>query len=180
MIVGVEYEYMYDVEKLLRTAHQSKSLKHSKLQVRFKARMHVIPFNRLSLVSREWHRINKQLEVIALEQLTLHIERRPTASETRVAYDNSTWRAINTRYIHSTKETSSNYIDQSKNINIRGKRFELNAVMFPPEQLCCTLLENNFSPKSKWMDTETAKGILGVKTKYIYARCICNQKLWWL
>ena len=34
--------------------------------------------------------VNKQREVIALEQLTSHIERRPTATETGVAYDNST------------------------------------------------------------------------------------------
>ena len=36
--------------------------------------------------------------VIALEQLMSHIERRPTTTETQVAYDNSTWYAINTRY----------------------------------------------------------------------------------
>ena len=51
-------------------------------------------------------RINKEWEVTALEQLTSHIERRPTTTETRVAYDNSTWHAINTGYINSTKETS--------------------------------------------------------------------------
>ena len=45
-------------------------------------------------------------KVIALEQLTSHIERRPTTTETRVAYDNSTWHVINSRYINSTKETS--------------------------------------------------------------------------
>ena len=43
------------------------------------------------------HRINKEWEVIALEQLTSHIECRPTTKETGVAYDNSTWHAINTR-----------------------------------------------------------------------------------
>ena len=48
--------------------------------------------------------INKQWEVV-LEQLTSHIECRPT-TDTLVAYDNSTWHAINTRYIASTKETS--------------------------------------------------------------------------
>ena len=51
-------------------------------------------------------RPNKQWEVIALEQLVSHIERRPTTTETRVAYNNScTWHAINTRYTNSTKET---------------------------------------------------------------------------
>ena len=50
--------------------------------------------------------INKQWEVIALEQLTSHIERRPTTTETQVAYDNFTWHAVNTRYRNSTKETS--------------------------------------------------------------------------
>ena len=37
-----------------------------------------------------------------------HIERRPTTTETRVAYDNSTWHAINTRWAYKnfTKETS--------------------------------------------------------------------------
>ena len=34
-------------------------------------------------------------------------KRRPTATETRVAYDNSTWHAMNTRYINPTEETSS-------------------------------------------------------------------------
>ena len=34
-----------------------------------------------------------------------HRTLRHTTTETRVAYDNSTWHAINTRYIHSTKET---------------------------------------------------------------------------
>ena len=34
-------------------------------------------------------------------------ERRPTTTETRVACDKSTWHAMNTRYINSTKETSS-------------------------------------------------------------------------
>ena len=33
-------------------------------------------------------------------------ERRPTTTETRVAYDNSTWHAMNTTCINSTKETS--------------------------------------------------------------------------
>ena len=56
-------------------------------------------------------RINKQWEVIALEQLTSHIEPRPTTTEIRVAYDNSTWHAINTRYINSTKETSLRLLD---------------------------------------------------------------------
>ena len=32
-----------------------------------------------------------------------HTERRPTTTETRVTYDNSTWHAMNTRYINSTK-----------------------------------------------------------------------------
>ena len=39
-------------------------------------------------------------------------ECRPTTTETRVAYDNSTWHAMNTTYINSTKETSSDmFID---------------------------------------------------------------------
>ena len=57
--------------------------------------------------NKQKNRINKQWEVIALERLTSHIERRPTTTETRVADDNSTWHAINTRYINSTKETSN-------------------------------------------------------------------------
>ena len=58
--------------------------------------------------------LNKQWEVIALEQLTSDIEGSPPTTETRVAYDNSTWHAITTRYInHSTKETS--YLFQSGN-----------------------------------------------------------------
>ena len=47
--------------------------------------------------------INKQWEVIALEQLTSHTERRPTTTETRVAYDNSTWHAINTLFVDCTE-----------------------------------------------------------------------------
>ena len=39
--------------------------------------------------------------------VTHDIEPRPTTTETRVAYDNSTWHAMNTRCINSTKETSS-------------------------------------------------------------------------
>ena len=39
--------------------------------------------------------------------VTHDIERNPTTTETRVAYDNSSWHAINTTYINSTKETSS-------------------------------------------------------------------------
>ena len=35
------------------------------------------------------------------------IERRPTTTETGVAYDNSTWHVMNTMYINSTKETST-------------------------------------------------------------------------
>ena len=38
--------------------------------------------------------------------VTHDIERRPTTTEIRVAYDNSTWHAMNTTYIISTKETS--------------------------------------------------------------------------
>ena len=52
--------------------------------------------------------INKQWEVIALQELidvTHDNERKPT-TETRVTYDNSTWHAMNTTYINSTKETS--------------------------------------------------------------------------
>ena len=37
--------------------------------------------------------------------VTHDIERRPTTTETRVAHDNSTWHAMNTTYINSTKET---------------------------------------------------------------------------
>ena len=44
--------------------------------------------------SRHSKRISKQWEVIALEQLTSHIDRRPTTTESRVAYENSTWHAI--------------------------------------------------------------------------------------
>ena len=58
--------------------------------------------------------INKQWEVIELEQLTSHIERRPTTTETRVVYDSSSWHAINTGYIHSTKETSHSNRDPSR------------------------------------------------------------------
>ena len=36
-------------------------------------------------------------------------ERKPTTTETRVTYDNSTWHAMNTTYINSTKETSSKW-----------------------------------------------------------------------
>ena len=39
--------------------------------------------------------------------ITHDIAHRPTTTETRVAYDNSTWHAMNTTYINSTKETSS-------------------------------------------------------------------------
>ena len=39
--------------------------------------------------------------------VTHDIERRPTTTETRVAYDNATWHAMNTTYINPTKETSS-------------------------------------------------------------------------
>ena len=35
-------------------------------------------------------KINKQWELIALEQLTSHVERRPSTTETQVTYDNST------------------------------------------------------------------------------------------
>ena len=42
-------------------------------------------------------RVNTQWQASALELLTSHIERRPTTTETRVAYDlSSTWHAINT------------------------------------------------------------------------------------
>ena len=51
---------------------------------------------------------SRQWEVIALERLTSNIEQEHNNRETRVAYDNnSTWHAINTGYINSTKETTS-------------------------------------------------------------------------
>ena len=55
-------------------------------------------------------RINKQWQVIALEQLTSHMTLNAGPQQQRldrVAYDNSTWHAMNTTYINSTKETSS-------------------------------------------------------------------------
>ena len=56
----------------------------------------LIIWNRMRPIER-FCRINKQRELIVLEQLTSHFERRPTTTETRVAY---IWHAINTRYIH--------------------------------------------------------------------------------
>ena len=50
--------------------------------------------------------LNKRCEVVALKKIDVTLNRHTT--ETRVAYDNSTtWYAINTGYINSTKETSS-------------------------------------------------------------------------
>ena len=46
----------------------------------------------------ESYSVNKQREVITFEHLMSHIEQ---------AHDNSTCHAINTAYINSTKETSS-------------------------------------------------------------------------
>ena len=51
---------------------------------------------------------NKQWGGTAVEQLTSHIEQaRHTTTETRVAYDNSTWHSMDTGYINSTKEETS-------------------------------------------------------------------------
>ena len=48
-----------------------------------------------------------------------HTLNRHTTTETRVTYDNSTWHAMDTRYINSTKETS--LIAQSAQKETRGK-----------------------------------------------------------
>ena len=56
------------------------------------------------------HRVNKDWEeVLALEQLTSHmtLNAGPTTTETESPTIISTWNAMNTRYINSTKETSS-------------------------------------------------------------------------
>ena len=49
--------------------------------------------------------------------VTRDIERRPTTSETRVVYDNSTWHAIYTTYINSTKDAmNTTYINSTKDV----------------------------------------------------------------
>ena len=67
-------------------------------------------------------RTNKQWEVIALEQLT-HIEQTHNNREPRVAYDNSTWHAINTGDINSTKETSQKTEKKRKYTNYKIDQF---------------------------------------------------------
>ena len=55
------------------------------------------------------------------------IERRPT-TEIRVAYDNSTWHAMNTTYINSTKETSSRRLSYVSAAITIGKCWQTSSV----------------------------------------------------
>ena len=53
-------------------------------------------------------RNNKRWEITPLG-VTDTLRNRHATTETRVAYDNSTWHAINTEYIHSSKETCARW-----------------------------------------------------------------------
>ena len=54
------------------------------------------------------YEFNKQCEVIALEHLLSHIEQAHNNRDPSSHDNSATWHAINTRYVNSTKETSSN------------------------------------------------------------------------